>query len=464
MVLIDSEREQRRLADENAASAAIGRIISSSINLNDVYDAFTEEVRGLVRFDWIFVSIVNLDTGLRRTDYVSGPSVSNIRKGNVTQLNGTFNGAVVQHRDCLVENFGDRDDTIKKSPILGAFAEAGFKSVLGVPLFSREKMIGTLLFMSAEEVPYSEGEITVARNVAAQIAGAMANAQTYAELLQAQTQLLRAHDERENRVLDRTEELEKTRDIALEATKAKSQFLEKMSHELRTPLNAVIGYSELLIDKAKDDDNTAIIPDLERMTASGNHLMMLVSDVLDLAKVEAGKMELSIEDFDISSAVDEVRIVSQPLARANNNSLAIVYPDDIGSMRTDQIKMRQMLFNLLSNASKFTEDGNIYLNVARQFRDGTDWIVFTVTDTGIGIKPEVVRKLFQPFTQADSPTARKYGGSGLGLSLCRTFTEMMGGTITVNSLFGSGSTFVIAVPATVTGPAADPTGQQVQQM
>ena len=454
--LVLSEETQRKLANENSHNASIGRIVNSSMDLKDVYDAFAEEVRSLVHFDWLAISLIDHASQTQRIDYVSAQKVPQLRQGTSLRLKGTLVGAIAEHRNYQAETFSSRDGIDGKYPSVGPIASAGLRSVLGVPLVSRNLMIGALVFASDEETPYSESEIVAAGNVADQVAGAIGNAPVYAERQEAQTQLLRAHHELENRVLERTLELEKTRDIALEATIAKSQFLANMSHELRTPLNAVIGYSELLIDEARDEDNTAIIPDLERITVSGKHLLKLISDILDLAKVEAGKMELSVEDFNLSNTVEEVQVVCEALVHANKNSLAVTCPADIGYMRTDPIKIRQILFNLLSNASKFTENGSINLNVAREIRDGVDWIIFTVTDTGIGMTPSVTGKVFDAFTQADSPTVRKYGGTGLGLNLCRTFTEMMGGSITVESLLGSGSTFVCSVPATVKEPVSKP--------
>jgi len=456
--MVNSEEEQRRLADENAVSASIGRIVSSSVNLEDVYDAFALEVRTLVRFDWLAISILDQKSENQRIDYVSNGLVPNLRRGVSLPLKDSFVGAVAEQRCFLVETMTESIDgqsaTDQKYLSTRPMAEAGFRAILGVPLFSRRRVIGTLVFASADEDPYSESEITAASNVADQVAGAIANAQIYAERQETQTQLLKAHDELENRVLERTLELEKTKDIAEEATKAKSQFVANMSHELRTPLNAIIGYSEHLIEVAVEEDNPSSVRNLERITDAGKHLLTLVNDILDLAKVEAGKMDLFIEEFSISNVVEEVCVISETLMQTNNNTLTVDCPDNIGLMRTDQVKVRQMLFNLLSNAAKFTETGEISLSVERERSGETDWIIFKVADTGIGMAPAVVNRLFQPFTQADSSTARRYGGSGLGLSLCRSFSQMMGGAITLESKLGLGSNLVIRLPASIDGPAS----------
>jgi signal transduction histidine kinase len=263
-----------------------------------------------------------------------------------------------------------------------------------------------------------------------------------------------AHDDLENRVQERTLELEQTKDLAETATKAKSQFLANMSHELRTPLNAIIGYSELLVDMANEEGNDVGVRNLERITASGKHLLFLVNDILDLARVEAGKMDLFIEDFDIFGVIEEVRVVSEALIPINNNTMCIDCTGDVGYMRTDQLKVRQILLNLMSNAAKFTDHGEISLSAKRDYRDGDDWIIFTITDTGIGMTPEEAEKLFQPFTQADASMVRKYGGSGLGLSLCLSLSRMMGGDITMQTKSGVGSTFEINLPASISASIA----------
>ncbi|HCL25020.1 MAG TPA: hypothetical protein DHW65_01565 [Dehalococcoidia bacterium] len=331
--LVLSEEQQRHLADQNAVNATIGRILTSTLDLEDVYSAFTQEVRKVIRFDWLAVSILDRNQEKQRVDYVSDQFVPYLRRGTTLDLEKTFVGAVSKRRDCIVETFKDQDAIEGKYPTVSPIAAAGFHSVLGVPLFSRDRVIGVLVFAPVEEMPYSESETTVARAVADQVAGAIANAQIFAERQEAQTELLRAHDELENLVLERTLELEKTWDIAEEA--AKSQFLANMSHEPRTSLNAVIGYSELLIDEATEDGNTAIVPDLDRIIASGRHLLTLVNDILDLARVEAGKMELLIEDFAVSSMIEEVEAISGTLIQRNRNELTVDWSNEVGDMHTD---------------------------------------------------------------------------------------------------------------------------------
>ncbi len=241
-------------------------------------------------------------------------------------------------------------------------------------------------------------------------------------------------------------EAEAAREDAEEANRTKSSFLANMSHELRTPMNAIIGYSEMLMEEAEDVGQEDFIPDLKRIHGAGKHLLMLINDILDLSKIEAGKMTTFCETVDIAAVVDEVRATVTPLIQKNNNTLVVDVAPGIGSIYSDLTKLRQTLFNLLSNASKFTENGTITLSAAPV--PDADTVVFKVTDTGIGMTPEQLSKLFQAFTQADASTTRKYGGTGLGLAISRKFCQLLGGDITVESTENIGSTFIVTLPRT----------------
>jgi len=242
-------------------------------------------------------------------------------------------------------------------------------------------------------------------------------------------------------------ELERARKDAEEASRAKSFFLANMSHELRTPLNAIIGYSEMLQEEAEDEGQESFIPDLEKIRAAGKHLLALINDILDLSKIEAGKMTLFMETFDVRAMVHDVESIITPLVEKNGNTLKIECNGEPGAMHADLSKVRQGLFNLLSNACKFTREGEVKLRVVREECGGKDWLLFHVSDTGIGISPEQMQKLFQAFSQADSSTSRKFGGTGLGLSITRSFCRLMGGDVTVESVPGNGSTFTLRLPA-----------------
>jgi signal transduction histidine kinase len=245
------------------------------------------------------------------------------------------------------------------------------------------------------------------------------------------------------------EDLRRAKEAAESANRTKSQFLANMSHELRTPLNAVIGYSEMLREEAQDLALDSFVPDLEKIGAAGRHLLALINDILDLSKIEAGKMELFLEDFAVDDAVREVAATVRPLVEKNGNRLQVECPDDIGTMHADLTKVRQSLFNLLSNAAKFTRQGTITLSIARERKEDRDWIVMRVADTGIGMSPEQQARLFEPFTQADASTTRQFGGTGLGLAITRRFCRMMGGDIEVGSEPGKGSMFTVCLPAVV---------------
>jgi signal transduction histidine kinase/CheY-like chemotaxis protein len=242
-------------------------------------------------------------------------------------------------------------------------------------------------------------------------------------------------------------ELAEARDAALEATRLKSEFLANMSHELRTPLNAIIGYSEILAEDAEDSGREDELSDLQKIRSAGKHLLALINDVLDLSKIEAGKMEVHLETFEVSPMLQEVVSTITPLVTKSDNRLEVRRAEGLGTLHADLTKVRQALFNLLSNACKFTSGGIITLAVVRDKVDGADWLRFAVSDTGVGISPEQMKKLFQAFSQADSSTSKKYGGTGLGLLLSRRFCQTMGGDITVESTPGVGSTFTIHLPA-----------------
>lgn len=260
-------------------------------------------------------------------------------------------------------------------------------------------------------------------------------------------------EERDMELMQVNSQLRDSEERALEANQAKSQFLANMSHELRTPLNAIIGYSEMLQEEAEDLDQESFIPDLKRIHAAGKHLLALINDILDLSKIEAGKMDLFMEKFDLRSAVEEVVSTIKPLVEKNSNRLEVTVGEGVGEMRSDLTKLRQSLFNLLSNACKFTENGVIRLDVDLDQRESGAWFVFSVTDSGIGMTPEQLGKLFRAFTQADSATSRKYGGTGLGLTITRRFCQMLGGDVTVTSELGKGSTFTITLPEKILDPA-----------
>jgi signal transduction histidine kinase/DNA-binding response OmpR family regulator len=303
----------------------------------------------------------------------------------------------------------------------------GYRTVLGVPLLREGAAVGAVLLTRSEVQPFTQQQIDLITTFADQAVIAIANVSLFDE------------------IQDKSRQLE-------QASQHKSQFLANMSHELRTPLNAIIGYSEILQEDAVDLGQDNLVADLKKIESAGRHLLGLINDILDLSKIEAGKMDIYLEDVEIVPLLEEVRSIIVPMAEKNANVLEYRLADNLGSMHTDRTKLKQSLLNLFSNGSKFTQNGRLTLDV-RRFETDKPMVSFAISDTGIGMTEEQLGRLFQAFNQADASTTKKYGGTGLGLAITRNFCQLLGGNVTVTSKPGEGSTFTIVLPDSPVAPA-----------
>ncbi len=353
-----------------------------------------------------------------RANYgASAAMVETLRESNI-RIGDTTVGECAQRRmPVQLSDVGHQGSSRLRDLLL----REGMRSVLAVPLVHEERVIGALVVRRAEAGEFPQPLVSLLQAFAAQSVLAIQNGEELAA-----------------------------------ASQHKSQFLANMSHELRTPLNAIIGVTEMLQEDARDLGREDEKEPLERVLRAAHHLLALINDILDLSKIEAGKMDLHLESFALGPLLEEIATTIQPLAEKTGNTISVEYGPDIGVMQADQTRVRQALLNLASNANKFTERGAVRIEAGRSREDGKDWITIAIADTGIGMTPEQVARLFQEFVQADASTTRKYGGTGLGLAISQRFCRMMGGDITVQSEPGRGSTFTLRLPAEVSaaGPIA----------
>jgi signal transduction histidine kinase len=310
------------------------------------------------------------------------------------------------------------------SATLDVIVRAGFRALLLVPLLGTEGIVGALVVRRKQPGEFPTSTVELLQTFAAQSALAIQNARLFSEIE------------------------DKSRQLQL-ASEHKSQFLASMSHELRTPLNAIIGLTERMVTNAARFGTEKAQEPLRRVNAAGTHLLSLINEILDLSKIEAGKLELNPEPVNLARLIDEVIGTAGQLAEKNQNRLIIDAQEDLGALNADSMRLKQILLNLLSNACKFTKEGEVALRV-RKVADGRDWVELAVADSGIGMTAEQQAKLFQDFTQADSLTARRYGGTGLGLAISRKLARMMGGDVTVMSEPGKGSVFTVRLPGGAT--------------
>jgi adenylate cyclase len=306
--------------------------------------------------------------------------------------------------------------------------ERPIRTTLAVPMLKGDALVGTITIYRLELKPFTDKQIALVETFADQAVIAIENVRLF------------------NEIQDKNQQL-------AEASQNKSQFLSNMSHELRTPLNAIIGLTEMMVTNAARFGTEKALEPLRRVNAAGTHLLSLINEILDLSKIEAGKLDLNLEPVNLAELIDEVIGTAGQLAQKNKNRFIVEAQENLGRLTADPMRLKQILLNLLSNACKFTKEGEVTLR-ARKVADGREWVELAVADSGIGMTVEQQAKLFQDFTQADSLTARRYGGTGLGLAISRKLARMMGGDVTVASEAGKGSVFTVRLPVGLEKSAA----------
>ncbi len=421
------EREVTRLYE-------VTRELATRLDLERILDLIPAKTVELMGCD--ASAIFTYDGAKGGLTYVRGLHLDpELTRDLVLRLGEGVAGRAYEERRPVWTNDRLADPSLRYTPGAARVVHARApRAYLAAPIISRQKVYGVLMNHFFDPHEYTAREVQLLSTMADHAAIAVENARLFREIE------------------------EKGRQLEL-ASQHKSQFLANMSHELRTPLNAIIGLSEMLLEDAQALGTTDTVEPLERILRAGNHLLTLINEILDLSKIEAGKMELHLEDVAVPPLVEEVVATIRPLAEKNGNGLAVACPNDVGTMRADGTRVRQALLNLLSNANKFTEGGAVTLEVAREQAEGREWVRFAVSDTGIGMTAEQMAKLFEEFIEVDAATRRRYGGTGLGLAISRRFCRMMGGDITVESQPGRGSTFTIRLPAVAEVAAGQPVAE-----
>ena len=409
-------RELTQSVEELRALGEVSQAVNSTLDLQTVLDTIVAKATQLSGTEAGVIYVfdeANRQFQLRATYGMTADMIAVIKEHHAD-----FSEAVRDGNAAARAGPGRRSATVL--PANELVMRLGYRARLVVPLLAADRIVGALVVRRKAPGEFPKSTIELLQTFAAQSVLAIQNARLFSEIE------------------------EKSRQLA-EASQHKSQFLASMSHELRTPLNAIIGLTEMMVTNAARFGTEKAQEPLRRVNAAGTHLLGLINEVLDLSKIEAGKLELNPEPVNLARLIDEVIGTAGQLAEKNKNRLVVDSADDLGPLTADPMRLKQILLNLLSNACKFTKEGEVALRV-RQVADGRDWIELAVADTGIGLTAEQQAKLFQDFTQADSLTARRYGGTGLGLALSRKLARMMGGDVTVASEPGKGSVFTVRLP------------------
>ena len=414
--------ELARSVEELRAFGAVSQAINSSLDLETVLDTIVAKATQISGTEAGAIYVLDeqqREFQLRATFGMSEELIAAVRNmhAEISEAVGLLTEAhePSQQADLRV---------LPATPLNDTILRAGYRARLVVPLMRFGNVVGALIVRRKAPGEFPANTVDLLQTFAAQSALAIQNARLFSEIG------------------------EKSHQLQV-ASQHKSQFLANMSHELRTPLNAVIGVTEMLLEDARDLKREDEIEPLDRVLRAARHLLALINDILDLSKIEAGKMELHLESFSLAPLIEDVVKTIEPLAAKNGNRLVVDCLPELGTIHADQTRCRQALLNLASNANKFTEKGTVTMAARHEPIDGREWITVAVTDTGIGMNTEQMGRLFQEFSQADSSTTRKYGGTGLGLAISRHFCRMMGGDITVDSKPGEGSTFTIRLPRIV---------------
>lgn len=426
------QRTNHRFAIQMEVAADIARAATSILDLSELLQTAVDLIRG--RFDLYYVGIFLADDLHRWATLQANagePGQVLLRRGHRLKIGGdSLVGWSVAHGEARIALDVAGTALSFDRPLLD-----DIHSEMVVPLISRNKVVGAMAVQSRRVGAFTDHDVPVYRIIADQLANAIENARLYERVRQELLERERA-----------AEELRRAKEAAEGASRAKSAFLAAMSHELRTPLTAILGYAELIQRAVGQKQYDNVSADLTQVLVAGKHLLSLINEVLDFSKIEAEKMHAASENFAVSSLVDAVASTVRPLIEQNSNQFEVDCPPEVGLMLSDPTRIRQVLVNLLGNAAKFTNHGKVRLSVRREHSADTNWFIFEVADTGIGIAADKIQGLFQPFSQLDDRPERLYGGTGLGLALSQRLCQLLGGTIEVESELGRGSTFTVRLP------------------